>query len=85
MIKEDNYANLKYLLGNMGVEIFIAISQGARDFETIKIFSGVPLECIKGRIPVLLDLNLIFKNEKGYNLTQKGFDFIKKINNASLI
>ncbi|MFX0058765.1 MAG: hypothetical protein ACFE85_13085 [Candidatus Hodarchaeota archaeon] len=84
MSKEDNYENLKYLLGNMGIEIFIAISQGAKDFETIKIFSGVPLECIKGRIPVLLDLNLISKNETGYNLTQKGFDFKKLVNRFSL-
>ena len=84
MNTEDNYENLKYLLGNMGVDIFIAISQGAKDFETIKIFSGVPLECIKGRIPVLLDLNLILKNENGYNLTQKGLDFKKEINNLSL-
>ena len=84
MNTEDNYENLKYLLGNMGVEIFIAISQGAKDFETIKIFSGVPLECIKGRIPVLLELDLILKNETGYNLTQKGFDFKKELNNLSL-
>jgi len=77
--KEDNYENLKYLLGNMGIEIFIAISQGAKDVETIKIISGVPLECIRGRIPVLLDLDLIFKNENGYDLTQKGLAFKKKL------
>jgi predicted transcriptional regulator len=84
MSKEDNYEGLKYLLGNMGIEIFIAISQGAKDFETIKIFSGVPLECIKGRVPVLLDLNLIIEDETGYNISQKGFDFKKLIDKFSL-
>jgi len=67
----------------MGIEILIAIDKGAKDFETIKIFSGVPVICIKGRIPVLLDLNLVKENANGYTLTQKGFDFKKKIEKYS--
>ena len=64
MIKEDeSLEDLKCLLGNMGMEILFAIHNGAKNVETIKIFSGLPIACIKGRIPVLLDLNLIKKNE----------------------
>ncbi|MEJ2249913.1 MAG: hypothetical protein P8Y70_13535 [Candidatus Lokiarchaeota archaeon] len=71
----ESYDDLKYLLGNMGIEILIAIHKGAKDYETIKIFSGIPLECIKGRIPVLIGLSLIEKINDGYILTQKGFKF----------
>ena len=77
--QEDSVEDLKYLLGNMGMEILFAIDKGAKNFETIKLFSGIPLSCIKGRIPVLLDLNLIKKNNEGYNLSEKGFNFIMKI------
>jgi len=80
---EESFEDVKYLLGNMGIEILIAIDKGAKDFETIKIFSGVPVICIKGRIPVLLDLNLVKENANGYTLTQKGFDFKKKIEKYS--
>jgi len=77
--KGDSSEDLKYLLGNMGIEILYAIDQGAKDFETIKIFSGIPLSCIKGRIPVLLDLNLIFKKDDEYFLTEKGISFRKQL------
>ncbi len=72
---EETLEDLKYLLGNMGIEILYAIDKGAKNFETIKLFSGIPLSCIKGRIPVLLDLNLIYKNNEEYFLTDKGFTF----------
>ena len=76
---EENLDDLKYLLGNMGIEILLAIDRGAKDFETIKLFSGIPLSCIKGRIPVLLDLNLIEQNNDEYYLKEKGLIFKKKI------
>ena len=38
--------NLRYLLGNMGIEILSAIEKGAKDFDTIELFSGVPIDCI---------------------------------------
>jgi len=77
--EEDDLDDLKYLLGNMGIEILLAIGKGAKDFETIKLFSGIPLSCIKGRIPVLLDLNLIEKNNEEYYLKARGIKFKKKI------
>ncbi|MGB5911274.1 MAG: hypothetical protein WBH31_08795 [Promethearchaeia archaeon] len=76
---EESPEDIKYLLGNMGIEILYAIEKGAKDLETIKLFSGVSKECIKGRLPVLMDLNLIEKNERGFCLTLKGFDFKKRI------
>jgi predicted transcriptional regulator len=76
---KESLQDLKCLLGNMGVDIFLAIDKGAKDFETMKIFSGLPMACIKGRIPVLLELNLIVKKVNGYFLTEKGLSFREKI------
>ncbi len=84
MSKDDeSLEDLKCLLGNMGVDIFFAIDKGAKDFETMKIFSGLPMACIKGRVPVLLELNLIVKNANGYFLTNKGLSFKEKIESDS--
>jgi len=75
--EEESLEDLKYLLGNMGIEILFAIDKGAKNFETIKLFSGLPISCIRGRIPVLMDLKLIQKERDGYTLTEKGLDFKK--------
>jgi len=84
MAKEENSPeDLTYLLGNMGIEILSAIDKGAKDFFTIKLFSGIPLSCIKGRIPVLLDLELIKKIDDDYILTEKGFNFKKRLEDRS--
>ena len=77
--EEESLDDLKYLLGNMGIEILLAIDRGAKDFETIRLFSGIPLSCIKGRIPVLIDLNLIEENNNEYSLKEKGLNFKKKL------
>jgi predicted transcriptional regulator len=74
-IKNDLEEDLKYLLGTLGIEIFYSIERGARNDETIKLFSGIPIVCIKGRIPVLVGLNLIEKKNKEYFLTKKGQRF----------
>lgn len=76
---ENNFENLKYLLGNLGIDILIAIAKGAYDFQTIEIISGVPIACIKGRIPVLIDLHLVKISTKGYALTKEGILFNQKI------
>lgn len=82
MSGEESLEDLKYLLGNMGIEILFAIEKGAKDFETIKLFSGLPIACIKGRIPVLLDLKLIRENDEEYFLEEKGIQFKKKLESA---
>lgn len=80
MAPKETIEDLKYLLGNMGVEILLSIDKGAKNFETIQLFSGIPMACIKGRIPVLLDLELILlDSENGYKLTDKGFQFRSSI------
>lgn len=78
--ENESLEDLKYLLGNMGIDILLAIGEGAKDFETIKIFSGLPLICVKGRIPVLLELNLAKKVNDEYYLTKKGLRFKKEMN-----
>ncbi len=78
---EESLEDLKCLLGNMGIEIFFAIENGAKDYESMKIFSGLPMACIKGRVPVLLELKLVKKDIEGYILTKKGLSFKKKIEN----
>ncbi len=84
MNKSDNsLKDLKYLLGSMGIDILLAIDKGAKNFETIEILSGVPLACIRGRIPVLIDFELIAKNKEGYFLTEKGLSLKKLIENNS--
>ena len=76
---ENSFENLKYLLGNLGIDILIAVAKGAYDFQTIEIISGVPIACIKGRIPVLIDLQLVEISTKGYTLTKEGILFNQKI------
>jgi predicted transcriptional regulator len=78
---EESLQDLKCLLGNMGIDIFFAIEKGARDYESMKIFSGLPMACIKGRVPVLLELKLVKKDTNGYTLTEKGLNFKKEIEN----
>jgi len=39
------------------------------------------MACIKGRVPVLLELMLVKKNIEGYILTKKGLDLKEKIEN----
>ncbi|MFX1370243.1 MAG: winged helix-turn-helix domain-containing protein [Promethearchaeota archaeon] len=79
MSEEETQEDLKNLLGYMGIEILVAISNGARNYETIKLFSGLPISCINGRIPVLSDLGLIKKNNDEYYLTEKGINFRKRL------
>ena len=80
MTKEkETYEDLKNLLGYMGIEILVAIDNGAKNYETIKLFSGLPISCINGRIPVLIDLGLVKKNQDEYFITEKGFLFRKRL------
>ena len=69
---EESKEDLKNLLGYMGIEILFAIDKGAKNVEIIKLFSGLPISCVKGRIPVLLELNLIKIVKKEHFLTEKG-------------
>lgn len=76
---EKEHKDLKFLLGDYGLSILYSIAKGATTIETIKIISGVPLSCIQGRIPVLLELGLIEKQAEEYILTKKGKDLKNKL------
>ena len=76
---EETKEDLKNLLGYMGIEILFAIDKGAKTFDTIKLFSGLPIECVRGRIPVLLDLQLIKVVKQEHFLTEKGSNFKKEL------
>ena len=76
---EETHEDLKNLLGYMGIEILVAINNGAKNYETIKLFSGLQISCINGRIPVLRDLGLITQNDDEYFLTEKGIRFRKRL------
>ena len=80
---ENSLEDLKYLLGSMGIDILLAIDKGAKNFETIEILSGVPQACIRGRIPVLIEFDLIVKNAEGYCVTERGVNLKKIIENQS--
>ncbi|MGV9199238.1 MAG: winged helix-turn-helix domain-containing protein [Promethearchaeia archaeon] len=77
--KNESLEDLKYILGNMGLEIFQAIEKGARTLKTINLFSGVSIKCIQGRLPVLLDLQLVKKENEEYFISKKGKKFLEKI------
>ncbi|KKK40559.1 hypothetical protein LCGC14_0492900 [marine sediment metagenome] len=81
--KEESMEDLKNLLGFMGIEILYAIDKGARYDETIKLFSGLPISCVKGRIPILLELDLIFFKKKEYFLTEKGINLKNQLEAAN--
>jgi len=76
---EESQEDIKNLLGYMGIEILFAIDKGAKNLETIKLFSGISIECIKGRIPVLLELKLIKIIKEEHYLTEKGEIFKNRL------
>ena len=76
---------INLLLGEMGLQILESINQGANNSLSIKMLSGVPIECIIGRLPVLIQLGLIkCKINKSdnyeYFITKNGKDFLIQIN-----
>ena len=79
-----DYEKINLLLGEMGIQILESISNGATHKESIRMLSGVSLECIIGRLPVLLELKLINsrKNQKNfteYIITGKGLQYLSLI------
>jgi len=69
---------LKMVLGEYGILILVAIKQGARTRQHIPLISGVPMACVTGRIPVILNLNLVCEKEK-LALTERGLKFLEMI------
>jgi predicted transcriptional regulator len=68
----------RFILGDIGSEILLAVHKGAKDKATIKLISGVSMECVNGRLPVLISLDLVSKNNESYFITKKGMDLINQ-------
>jgi len=78
---DDNLSSYKYILGEMGIQILIAISHGANSQVSIRLLSGVSKECINGRLPVLSSLELIYQIQEEYYITERGNKFLIGIEN----
>ena len=77
----EELKSYKYLLGEFGIAMLTAIYRGAQDGESIMMLSGVPSACISGRMPILLNLELVSCiNNEQYSITPKGKQFLTCIN-----
>ncbi|UYP46537.1 hypothetical protein NEF87_002822 [Candidatus Lokiarchaeum ossiferum] len=76
----EELKSYKFLLGDYGIAMLVAIARGAQNCESIRMLSGVPPACITGRMPVLLNLKLIEATPKmEYLITECGRKFLKCI------
>ncbi len=67
---------IKMVLGEYGLLILVAIKHGAKTRQHIPIVSGVPMVCVTGRIPVILNLKLIREDEE-LSLTKRGLKLLE--------
>ena len=63
----------------MGIKILQVLRFGPMDMEGINFLSGVPIACVKGRIPVLKSLNLIDENGSTYCINKDGEKFLQAL------
>ncbi|MHA1721228.1 MAG: winged helix-turn-helix domain-containing protein [Promethearchaeota archaeon] len=76
----EELISYKYLLGDFGIQIASAINKGAQNDDAIIMLSGVPMACVTGRLPVLMNLKLVEARDSKYYITKKGRNFLKCIN-----
>lgn len=76
----EELTSYKYLLGDFGIQIASAIYKGAQNDDAIMMLSGVPMACVTGRLPVLINLKLVEIVDSKYIISQKGRNFLKCIN-----
>ncbi|OLS14866.1 MAG: hypothetical protein RBG13Loki_1498 [Promethearchaeota archaeon CR_4] len=67
---------LKMVLGEYGILILVAIKHGAKTRQHIPLVSGVPMACVTGRIPVIINLHLACETEE-LTLTERGLKFLE--------
>lgn len=72
-----SYKSIKMVLGDMGLGILKVLRLGPMDLKSIKFLSGIPMACVKGRIPVLMSLNMIKNSGIYYSLEPEGLNFLK--------
>jgi len=79
----EELRSYKFLLGDFGISMLVAIARGAKNRDTIKMLSGVPSACISGRMPVLLSLKLVEnQNSDEFVITSRGTEFLRCINES---
>ena len=84
--ENEELQSYKYLLGEFGIAMLTAVQQGAQDSESIMILSGVPSACITGRMPILLNLDLVsYLDTNIYQITEKGTRFLECISSKTKI
>lgn len=76
---EEQMQSYKYLLGEMGLQILTSILRGVFTESTIMMISGVPMACVRGRLPVLINLGLVIELQGEYHITTKGNEFLQMI------
>ena len=78
---KEELLSYKYLLGDTGISILVAIARGARTKDAIMMLSGVPMACVNGRMPVLSNLKLVMKiSMEEFVITTRGTSFLRCIN-----
>nr|MDO8119431.1 hypothetical protein [Candidatus Sigynarchaeota archaeon] len=75
----EYHESIKMILGDMGIKILQVLRFGPMDMEGINFLSGVPIACVKGRIPVLKSLNLIDENGSTYCINKDGEKFLQAL------
>ncbi len=75
----ERIESIKMILGDMGIKILKALHLGPMDVKSINFLSGVPIACVRGRIPVLKSLNLIKEVGNAYALDKEGEAFLREI------
>jgi hypothetical protein len=79
--EREELVSYKFLLGEMGIAILTAIARGAHAKDAIMMLSGVPLACVVGRMPVLLNLKLVIQlGIEEVRISKRGLQFLKCIN-----
>mgnify|MGYP006289740575 CR=1 FL=1 len=71
--------SIKMILGDMGIKILRILRLGPMDMQSINFLSGIPMACIKGRIPVLKSLNMIKESEGFFFIVKEGEDFLENL------
>lgn len=82
----ERIESIKMILGDMGIKILKALHVGPMDVKSINFLSGVPIACVRGRIPVLKSLNLIkdVGNGNAYALDKDGEAFLRAIGSLAV-
>lgn len=76
---KEELLSYRYLLGEMGIQMLVAISRGANTKMSIQLLSGVPMACVKGRLPVLMNLKLVAEENEKYITTKNGHAFLNAV------